>query len=89
MTMTMKVMVRLSSVLIIRILPHFISFSQVGRVETEVPRGEMGPVLMVMTPQLHLKPRFFSWGPDSYGQLCTIHHQVGVPQSPQTQMIQK
>lgn len=50
----MRVMVRLSSILIIRELPYFISLSQIGRVETEVPRGEKDPVLMVMTPKLHL-----------------------------------
>lgn len=52
MIVTMKVMVRLSNVLIIRVLSHFIS--QVGRVDTEVPTGEMGLVLMLMTPKLHL-----------------------------------
>lgn len=52
MTMTRKVTVRLSRVLITRILSHFISFSEVGRVDTEVPRSEMGLVPMAMTLKL-------------------------------------
>lgn len=52
--MTMKAMVRPFSVLIIRVFLHFILFLQVGRAEMEVLRGEMGFVLIIMIPKLHL-----------------------------------